>query len=128
MTLSRKLRILKGLPPTGKTDCMKPVKPILANRLLRLGHQPAIIGDVMDRQQGRAEHLLRQKEVVDISPAEIAAGITQATGLNWCRISLVDGIAKPKWPERCKCRGIAAIAGGEDAIEHVDAGSNGGQD
>src|SRR6266481_1994942 len=86
--------ILKCCVPTGKTDRPVGGEALLADRLPDLRQEPAVIGHVVQRQQRRAEHLLRQEEVVQVRPAEVAARVAQATGLQGSRISLVPGVAQ----------------------------------
>src|SRR5438132_4088106 len=103
-------RILKSCPPTGKADRSELGETPLADRLADLLHEPAVEGHIMQRQQNRTQHLIRQKQMVQIASAKMTAGITLTIGLNRCGISLVAGIAQAQGALHCESRCIAAIA------------------
>src|SRR5262245_38194961 len=86
--------ILSRCLPSGKADRPVGGEAAVSDRLPRLRHQPAVEADVVQRQKRRPQHLPGHKQVVDISPAEMAAGVTRTTGLQRRRISLVAGIAE----------------------------------
>src|SRR5271156_1527709 len=82
--------ILNVGAPADKADRLKLGKPALGNRQPSLGHEPAIKGHVVQRQQCRAQHLVGEKQMMQIGPAEMPARVAQATGLERPRISLVN--------------------------------------
>src|SRR5438093_9858962 len=84
--------ILKRCLPAGKADRVKRGEGMLPDSPPGLLHEPAVKGDVVQRQQGRPQHLVRLEQVVQVRPAEVAARVARTTRLERGRISLVAGV------------------------------------
>src|SRR5205823_117214 len=65
--------MLKSCAPAGKAGCTKLGIPALGNRPPRLTHQPVVVRQIVHRQQGWPKHFLREKQVMDVGPAELPA-------------------------------------------------------
>src|SRR4051812_23153094 len=84
--------MLSASPPTGKADCPEARERASLDGMANLAHQPQIIRHVVQRQQGRAEHFIHVKEVMQVGSTEVATDVARAIGLEWLRIPLMPGI------------------------------------
>ena len=82
-----------------------------------LRHQPQVEGDIVDREQRRAQHFVHLEQMVDVPAAEVPAGVASAIGLQGGRISPMPGVAQPERAVHGEGRGIPAVARGQHAIE-----------
>src|SRR5690606_10844234 len=96
--------------------------------------------NIMQADENRPEHLLGEEQMPKIAPAERAAtrclvmvgggvaGGAIAAGLDGSGVLGELGVAEADLPRRGEGRGVAAIAGGEGATEHLYPGQNSGND
>src|SRR5262249_2744313 len=120
--------ILNPAAPTGKASRAKVGEASLSNGLPCLGQQPAIERYIVQRQKRRPQHLVGQEKMMEVGPAEMAAWITRAIGLQRRRNSLVDRIADTERSGGGERRGIAAVARRQHTVEHVNSAADGMQD
>ena len=83
------------------------------------------VGEVVDRGQDRAEHLVGQEQVADRAPVVVGAGVAIAARLDRGCVGLVDGVAQLDGADGRQATGVAAVAGRQDTVEDVDAGGDG---
>jgi hypothetical protein len=89
----------------------------LLDRRAGFGHQPLVIGQVVDRKEGRTEHLVADEEVAQVTAA-VAASDAGATLDEWSRVfsmncvelDLVSSSLKPP-EERVDDRRVPGRAG-----------------
>src|SRR5262245_33874480 len=86
--------ILDSLAKAGKPILAKRRDTPLGSRVSRLGHEPIVEREIVQRQQSRPQHLVGQEQMVQIRPAELPARHAPTIGLQRGRISLVTGIAQ----------------------------------
>ena len=74
-------------------------EPIFGNRPPGIGQQPLVVGEVVDRDQNRPQHFVRQEQVPQVAPA-VAAGGAGAVGFERLAVALVLLIAQPQRARR----------------------------
>ena len=61
-------RILETGSPSGKLNRCKLPGPVFADRLPQSCQQLLVVGDVVQREQNRTEHLVDHEQVPDVRP------------------------------------------------------------
>src|SRR5437879_5442744 len=56
--------ILKSCSQAGKADYAKLAEAVLLDGLADIGHEPVIVGHVVQREQRRPQHFVRQEQMV----------------------------------------------------------------
>lgn len=82
----------------------------------------------MQRRQDWAEHFSSVEEVSQCASAKILAAVAVTTWLDRPGVVYVRTISQSHRPVFSKGKGISSVSRRQDAIEHIDAGSNGGND
>lgn len=90
-----------------------------------LADQGLVVGDVVERQEDRAEHFAGNKKVPEIRTGVAAAGQAAAVGIEGSEVLLVCGIFDADGTMAGEGHSIAAIASRHNAVEHVDAAADG---
>src|ERR1700728_2224631 len=88
-------------------------------------HQVLVVEQINDRQQRTAKRFAGFEQVMQIGTREIARGRAAALGIERARIAGVLRILDVDGAETGESKAVAAVAGRQDAIEHVDAAANG---
>ena len=92
---------------------------ILLDRRAGFVHQPLVIGQVVDRKEGRTEHLVADKEVAQVTAA-VAASDAGTFGVERPGVFAMDGVADLDRAGGSEGHRVATVACRHDAIEQVD--------
>ena len=84
-------------------------------------HQRLVIMQVVDGAETRAEDLATTVQVVQVGPAVVAAGIAGALRIQRTGIVPISCISNAHHALGHEQVAITGVAGGQDAIEHVDS-------
>ena len=88
---------------------------------LQLPQGVKVEGQVVDGHQGGRRHLPRHVQVAEVGAAHGAAGVAGALGVGRARVGAVAGVADGQPAPRGEQLAVARVAGGQHAVEHVDA-------
>src|SRR5258705_8581003 len=105
--------------PRSQRDGGTPGEAPLGDRRAHLAHQPEVEVEIVQRREPGAEHLTRQHEMAERTPAEALAGVAAAARLHRTRITRVRGVANHQLALAGEERPVARVAGREDAVEKV---------
>src|SRR5271166_2164676 len=84
-------------------------------------HQALIVGKVDGSERDCAKHLARLEQMMKVCPRIVAGGSAVAFRIDGARIICMTGILEVQRPEAREGEPVAAIAGRQHAVEHVDA-------
>src|SRR5258706_12098493 len=104
------------------------MKPPSTDGAADIRHEALVEPDIMHRNEDGSKHLVGEKKVADGAAGEIAASVAITVIFYRTRIAGEFGIAEAERAGGGEGVGVAAVAGGENAVEHVDAGGDGGDD
>src|SRR5271170_339873 len=94
------------------------------DRGANLPHQPLVEIQIMNGVQVGAQYLVASVQMPQIAAAEVSAGITGASRLEGTCVLLMSRIANIDDAGAGEKMGVACVAGGHDAIEHIDAAAH----
>src|SRR5579863_7581019 len=94
--------------------------------MTNIRHQPLVEPDIMHGNEDGAKHFAREKKVPDRTSRKSPAGITPATAFYRTCITLINAVPQPDRSAARERIGIAAIAGRQHAIEHINPRGNRG--
>lgn len=98
---------------------------IFTDRSSDVQHKPLEVPNVMGTHQCWPKHFFSHKEVPEVRTAESAGAAFAVTGgVDWQRIFGKSRISQANWAVGREGVGIAAVAGGQDAVEHIHPGSH----
>src|ERR1041384_828888 len=110
--MSPRVRSQVAAPPLGGPPC----EPARADRSLHLVREPNQIPHIVQRQEPQPQQLLRDEQVPEVAAREGGAGLVQRP-----RILAVPGVADVHRAIVREGGAVAAVAGGRDAVEQIDA-------
>src|SRR5215468_4297702 len=93
----------------------------LGDRSSRAGGEILVVEQIDDRQEGPAERLIGLEQMVQVSAGKIARRGTAALRIERARIVGMPCILDIDRAEAGKGEPMAAVARGQNAIEHIDA-------
>ncbi len=99
----------------------KCVEAVLLNGIAHVLHQFQVVVQVMHGVEMGGQHFLGAVQMVQVGAAEVLAGVTGAGGIERAFVIFKTGVADANVPMLGKQPTIAGIAGGHDAVKHVDA-------
>src|SRR3989441_4649981 len=91
----------------------------LPERGPELAHETQVEMEVVQRRERGPEHLPRQDEMAQRTPAEVPAGVANAPLLHRARIAGVTGVADHDLAVPREKRSVARVARRQDTIKHV---------
>ncbi len=91
----------------------------------KLPNERLIVGDVVERNEDWSEHFTGDEEMPQAGPGVAATGGAGAVGIERSEIFLVDGITQSHRSTAGEGHRVATVASRHDAIEHVDAPTDG---
>src|SRR2546423_11083384 len=104
------------------------MKPPSADGAADIRHEALVEPNIMHGNQYRSKHLGREKKVANGAAREMRASVAIAAGFDGVFIGGVFAVAQSKRAGGGEGVGIAAVARGKDAVEHIDTGRDGGGD
>src|SRR4051812_39426870 len=104
------------------------MKPPSTDGAADIRHEALVEPHIMHGNEDGSKHLVGEKKVADCAAREIAASIAVAISFNRIGVLRKATVAQPQRPGGGEGVGIAAVARGQDAVEHADAGGDGGDD
>ena len=103
----------------------EPGERSIGDGLTDVGHEPLEEPYIMHGNEQRAKHLACEKIVADGSTGKSGAGVAVAAGFNRAIFADKSAVSEPDRAGAGEGIGIAAIAGGQRAIEHINARRDG---
>src|SRR6476659_9154902 len=115
-----------GFPRPHGGEFLPPGDQLAAlDRAPQCAHQLQVVMQVVDRVQARAEDLVGAVEMVQVAPGEVAAGVALSVGVQGLRILAMAGVLDLDVAPAGEEPAVPRVAGGQHAIEHVDAAAHG---
>src|SRR5215471_1746903 len=99
-----------------------------SDRLAQLREQREVIVQVVNSVEPRAEDLVRALQVMQVSAAEVAAGIAVAAFVERREVVAIARVTDLDVAVAREEPAVARVARGKDAVEHVDSVSDGFRD
>ncbi len=99
-----------------------------AYRRADLFHPSLEEAEVVDGDEGGTEHFFYVEEVAEVAAGEVLAAVTVAALFEGAFVEGVFGVAEAAGAGEGKGEAVAAVASGQDAVEHVDAALDGFKD
>ena len=90
------------------------------------GHKALVEPQVVDSGQNGPKHFTYVEEMADGGPWEIFAGVAIAGFFNGAGVADMLVISHTQGAFACESVGISGVSGWKDAIEHIYASGNGG--
>ncbi len=112
--------ILDGRLPSSKLKGPELQTAVRPASVPQVGHQPLIVGHIVQREQNRAEHLVGHKQMPQISAAELPANGAFAFLVEGPAVPSMAGIPEPQQSLAGKCHRVSAVPGRHHAIEQVN--------
>src|SRR5438477_12525503 len=104
------------------------MKPPSTDGAADIRHEALVEPHIMHGNEDGSKHLVGEKKVANGAAGKIAASVAVAVSFDWIGVLRKSRIAQPQRAGGGEGVGIAAITRGQDAVEHVDAGRDGGDD
>src|SRR6266566_6729013 len=104
------------------------MKPPSTDGAADIRHEALVEPHIMHGNEDGSKHLVGEKKVADGATGEIAASVAVAVSFDWIGVLYKARIAQPQRAGGGEGVGIAAVARGEDAVEHIDSSGDGGDD
>src|SRR5438034_10657772 len=115
--MSARFRSRVAAAPFGGPPC----EPALADDRLHLVREPNQVPHIVQRQEPQPQQLLRDEQVPEVAAREGGAGLAVARLVQRPRILAVLGVANVHRAVGREGGAVAAVAGGRDAVEQIDA-------
>lgn len=106
--------------------CGKFVEPVVFNGFTHVIHKLQVIVKIMDRTELRPENFADTVQMMNVGTGKMTTGVTLAGFIQWFAVVLISGVADSDIAKACEKPSVAGIPGWHDAVEHVDAIGNPG--